>query len=119
VRCFSVSLSTNGNTLAVGASSEDSAAIGINGDEAENSAGNSGAVYVFNRISDTWQQQAYLKASNNRPSDADQFFGAAVSLSGDGNSLAVGAQGESSASTGVNGDQNSATAFGAGAVYLY
>lgn len=115
----SVSLSTNGNTLAVGASSEDSAAIGINGDEAENSAGNSGAVYVFNRISDTWQQQAYLKASNNRPSDADQFFGAAVSLSGDGNSLAVGAQGESSASTGVNGDQNSATAFGAGAVYLY
>jgi len=43
----SVALSGDGATLAVGASNEDSAATGINGDQTNNAAENAGAVYVF------------------------------------------------------------------------
>ena len=44
---FSVALNANGDTLAVGAFWEDSSATGINGNQLDNSATNSGAVYVF------------------------------------------------------------------------
>lgn len=42
-----VALSADGRTLAVGAAYEASSATGINGDQANNSANNSGAVYVY------------------------------------------------------------------------
>jgi hypothetical protein len=44
---FSVALSSDGLTLAVGAPIEDSAATGIDGDQADNSALHAGAVYVY------------------------------------------------------------------------
>ena len=44
---FGTSVALSGDTLAAGATAEDSAATGINGDEADNSARNAGAVYVF------------------------------------------------------------------------
>ncbi len=44
---WSVALSDDGNTLAAGARNEESAAIGVNGDQADNSASLAGAVYVF------------------------------------------------------------------------
>jgi len=97
-----VSLSADGNTLAVGAIDESSAATGVNGDQADNSVARSGAAYVFARISGEWQQQAYIKASNP---DENDFFGSSVSVSSDGNTLTVVAFGESSAATGINGDQ--------------
>jgi hypothetical protein len=61
---FGTSIAMSGNTLVVGASGEDSNATGVNGDENNNSASNSGAAYVFVRNGDSWVQQAYLKASN-------------------------------------------------------
>ena len=111
----SVSLSADGNTLAVGAVSKDSSATGINGDQTDDSVFSSGAVYVFTRSGSVWEQQAYIKASNT---DADDFFGLQVSLSADGNTLAVGANGEASSATGINGDQNDNAAEDAGAVYV-
>ena len=42
-----IALSGNGETLVVGAHGEDSAARGVGGDQADNSAFSSGAVYVF------------------------------------------------------------------------
>jgi hypothetical protein len=42
-----VALSTDGHVMVVGAHGEDSAAIGINGNQADNSADDSGAAYVF------------------------------------------------------------------------
>ncbi|MDB4223897.1 FG-GAP repeat protein [Granulosicoccus sp.] len=113
---FTVSLSANGDTLAIGARREKSAATGINGNQDDNSADVSGAVYVFKRTDENWHQQAYLKASN---ASAGDYFGYDVSLSADGNTLAVGAVGESSAATGVNGDQNNNNADNAGAVYVF
>jgi hypothetical protein len=44
---WSVALSADGSTLAVGARNEDSNATGLNGNQADNSAGDSGAVYLY------------------------------------------------------------------------
>ena len=113
---IAVSLSADGNTLAVGASEEDSAATGINGDQNDNAEQDSGSVYVFIRIGALWQQQAYFKASNTEEFNR---FGRSVSLSADGNTLAVGAFGEDSAATGINGDQNNNSADFSGAAYVF
>jgi hypothetical protein len=111
-----VSLSVDGNTLAVGAYDEHSNATGINGNQSDNSASRSGAVYVFTRSGSTWTQQAYVKASNT---DASDNFGVDVSLSGDGNTLAVSAIAEDSDATGIGGDQSDNSASNSGAVYIY
>jgi hypothetical protein len=111
-----VSLSADGNTLAVGAPREFGNATGIDGDQADNSLWEAGAVYVFTRSGSTWTQQAYVKASNT---GVDDYFGGAVSLSADGNTLAVGARGESSNATGIDGDQADNSALGSGAVYVF
>lgn len=113
---FSVAVSADGTTLAVGASGEDSNATGVNGNQADNSAVDSGAVYVFVRGADGWVQQAYIKASNTEAGDA---FGTALSLSADGNTLAVGAVYEDSNAVGINGDQSDNNASASGAVYVY
>ena len=44
---FGESVAVSGNTVVVGADSEDSNATGVNGNQADNSASNAGAVYVF------------------------------------------------------------------------
>jgi hypothetical protein len=113
---FGSSVSLSGDTLAVGAPSESSSATGVDGDQANHLKSDSGAVYVFTRSTDgKWSQKAYLKASNTYISD---FFGRSVSLSGD--TLAVGAVGESSSATGVDGLQGNSVAYASsGAVYVF
>ncbi len=59
-------------------------------------------------------QPAYLKASNTEVSD---LFGYSVSISGD--TVVVGAHGEDSNATGVNGDQSNNQAHGSGAAYVF
>jgi hypothetical protein len=109
-------LSSDGETLAVGAPFENSAAIGVGGDEASNAATLAGAVYVFHHGDGAWTQQAYVKASNT---DAYDRFGSAVALSSDGATLAVGAPYEASAATGVGGDGASNGARSSGAAYVF
>jgi hypothetical protein len=111
-----VALSGDGSTLAVGAPGEDSAATGVGGDPADDSAQDSGSVYVLARRDGTWSQEAYVKASNP---EAGDFFGEAVAVSGDGSTLAVGARWEASWATGIDGDQADNSALFAGAVYVY
>jgi hypothetical protein len=111
-----LSLSSDGNTLAVAASHEDSNATGINGDQTDNSLVGAGAAYVFTRSGTTWSQQAYVKASNT---GANDYFGAKLSLSSDGNILAIGANGEDSSATGINGNQTNNTAYSSGAAYVF
>ncbi len=113
---FSADLSADGNTLAVGAISESSNATGINGNQSDNSAGFSGAAYVFTRSGVTWSQQAYVKASNTEPDDR---FGISIALSGDGNTLAVVAVEEDSNATGVDGNQSDNSAAVSGAAYVF
>ncbi|HEX4422775.1 MAG TPA: FG-GAP repeat protein, partial [Kofleriaceae bacterium] len=68
------------------------------------------------RTGTTWTQQAYLKASNTGKNDN---FGTSVALAGD--LLAVGANFEASAATGVNpaSGQVDNSAGGAGTVYVF
>jgi len=109
----SVTLSEDGNTLAVGAPGESSGATGINGDQENNDAFDSGAVYIFHRDDDAgWHQQSYIKASNSEEGD---YFGRGVALSDDGATLAVGADQEDSATTSVNGAQSNNDAISSGA----
>jgi FG-GAP repeat len=77
---FGSFVALSGDTLAIGAYGEASAATGVNGNQADDTSVNSGAVYVFVRTGTTWTQQAYLKASN---SGAGDRFGVSVALSGD------------------------------------
>ncbi|WP_062066364.1 FG-GAP repeat protein [Cellvibrio sp. OA-2007] len=110
---WSIALSADGTTLAVGAPTEDSKAIGANGDQTNNDSTNSGAVYVFVKENGVWIQQAYLKASNTEQPNVNSLrvlpndrFGYKVALSDDGNTLAVSALLEDSPSYGVNCNQN-------------
>lgn len=111
---FGLDLALSGDTLAVGACRESSAARGINGDQNNDDAPHSGAVYVFRRTNSSWVQEAYIKASN---ADARDFFGRRVALSGD--TLAVGAPSERSNARTVGGDQSNNDVHASGAVYVF
>jgi predicted amidohydrolase YtcJ len=120
-----VALSADGNTLAVSAYWEASNATGVNGNQRDESIPQAGAVYVFTRTGSTWQQQAYIKASNTgEAGTADTFgegdqFGWSLALSGDGVTIAVGAITEDSAAREIDGNQRDNAAAGAGAVYVF
>ncbi len=105
-----VALSTDGSTLAVGAPNEDS---NVSVGTPDNAATDAGAVYVFTSSANWAGAPAYLKASNIGAGD---LFGTSVALSGDGNTLAVGAPNEDS-SVRTGAINNSAS--NAGAVYVF
>jgi hypothetical protein len=111
---FGVALALDGDTLVVGAPFEDSKATGIDGDEAHDGWESAGAAYIFVRGGTTWQQRAYVKPSNTGAYDR---FGGAVAIAGD--TVAIGAAAEDSASTGVGGDPFDDGALDAGAAYVF
>jgi len=96
---FGESVSVSGDTIVVGAPGKD---------------GGAGAVYVFVRSGPSWSQQALLAASNAGAGDA---FGRSVSVSGD--TVVVGAPGEASSASGVNGNEGDDSAPQAGAAYVF
>lgn len=103
--------------LLVGADLESSGAIGLDGQQNDNSEIYAGAAYLFRRDETTgWAQERYIKAPN---ATLDDQFGFDVEMSADGTDLVIAAPGESSNASGVGGDQNSESLEAAGAVYLY
>lgn len=110
---FGFAVAISGNTAVVGAPEEDSNAANVNGNQNDDSLGNSGAAYVFVRTAGAWTQQAYLKASN--PGNGDGF-GSSVAISGE--TIVVGAPAEDSNATGVDGPDNN-FAVGSGAAYVF
>lgn len=110
----------SGDTVVVGALFESSNQTTItNGTSASSntSASGAGAAYVLKRTGTTWTQEAYLKAPN---AEADDNFGYSVGI--DGDTIVVGAIGESSTQTTItNGTSASSdnTATGAGAAYVF
>jgi uncharacterized protein YcbX len=90
----SVSISSDGNTVIVGAMGEDPGNVG-----------DAGSVYIYTRNGTAWTQQTKLTASDKEASD---FFGRSVSISSDGNTAIVGAYAEDPDNVG-----------NAGSVYIY
>ena len=116
---YSLAISDDGNTIAAGAADEDCMIPGINQagcDKDQPQDNSSGAAYVFVRNGTSWTQQAFIKASNPGRQD---WFGVRIAISGDGNTVAVGAPNEDSGSKGINGKQDDNSAFEAGAAYVY
>jgi hypothetical protein len=121
-RDFGHSVAVSGDTVAIGSDGESSHAVGVNGNQINdcsallptNCAIGSGAAYVFIRSGNTWSQQAYLKASNT---DEHDSFGLSIAYSS--GTVAVGANGEDSNATGVNGNQVNNSATNSGAAYVF
>ena len=121
---FGTSIALSGSTLAVGAPKEDSKAGGVHALDtgtadpgADNTMGESGAVYLFTRsLGSVWRQQAYIKASN--PAKGD-YFGFSAALSDTGETLAIGARLEDSGAKGIDGDETDKSMISSGAVYLF
>jgi hypothetical protein len=111
---FGRAVEVSDDTIVVGAYQEDSGATGVNGEQSDDSATNSGAAYVFVRNGTKWSQQAYLKASNT---GANDYFGWSVAVSSD--TVVVGAPRESSSATGINGNQSDNSAGNSGAAYIF
>ncbi len=111
---FGSAVAISGDTMVIGAPGEASGANVVNGNQELNTHEYSGAAYVFVRDGSTWTQQAYLKPSNT---GAHDDFGSAVDISGD--TIIVGALGEDSNATGVDGDATDNSALFAGAAYVF
>jgi hypothetical protein len=73
---LATALSSDGNTVIVGAAAEDTGGT------------NAGAAYVFTRSGTTWSQEAKIQASDKAAYDS---FGVAVAISSDGNTAIVAA----------------------------
>jgi len=110
---YGTSVAIHGNVLAVGSPYEDSRANVIDGDAADNTLVDAGAVYVYSVLPDSIADGHYLKAS--RPGERDAF-GSRITLTTE--MLVVGAPFEDSGATGWNGNQGD-SAFDTGAVYSF
>jgi hypothetical protein len=122
-------LALHDDLLVVGNPLDSSAAQGVDGDPTSdcmnlvNCASESGAVHVFEQNAiGTWQQAAYLKASN---AQANALFGVSVDVHA--GTVLVGAQQEASSQAGASptaadydcAAQPTTCASGTGAAYLY
>jgi hypothetical protein len=111
----SVDFSDDGNIMAIGAPWEQSRAAGMDGDQADNGADRSGAVYMFRRAGSTWTQFNYV---HSHQPDPDDQFGTSVSLSADATTLVVGAEWEDGGGDVFNAAEDETQTF-AGAAYIF
>ncbi|MCA8941319.1 MAG: FG-GAP repeat protein, partial [Planctomycetes bacterium] len=112
---FGYAVAIDGNYAVVGAPLEDSDATGVNGDQSNRRAVDSGAAYVFRRNSSgTWVQEAYLKPTDT---DAGDDFGWSVAISG--LTVVVGAPQEDSVARTVDGNDRDNSRSDSGAAYVY
>ncbi|WP_289032083.1 cadherin-like beta sandwich domain-containing protein [uncultured Paraglaciecola sp.] len=111
---FGVAVDVFNDNLLVGAFADNSDSTGINGDSANSNASTSGAAYMFERTQGSWQQSHYIKASNT---DSNDQFGTCVAMTK--NQFVIGASGEYSAATVIDGDQSDNTQSRRGAAYYF
>lgn len=119
-----VRLSGDGQWLAVVAKEESSVATGVHGSSSpqdNNSAGGSGAAYIYRHNNSLWTEQAYVKPSNTRIGDGGFGYHSqpSIDLSADGERLVVGMWAQSGLTTGIQSDQSDRSGDEIGAVYLY
>ena len=82
---WAVAMSDDGATIAISALGEDG---DTSGDPENNDVASAGAAYIYTRDADEWVFTDYLKADN---AEAEDLFGWALDISGDGSIIAVSA----------------------------
>ncbi len=106
--CFGESVAVSGDTVVVGASCEDSNATGVNGNQADNSAADTGAAYVFVRTGTSLEPAGLSQGlQHRRPVTSSASRCRVCGRHGGGR----GAREDSNA-TGVNGNQADNSAAG-------
>jgi trimeric autotransporter adhesin len=110
---FGVDLVLMPTGLLIGASGDGSGARGLQGDVKNNTAPQSGALYLYTRQNDQFAMSTYIKASNTEQRDA---FGISIAWSGD--TIAAGANFESRQASSVNGTPTGMTLMNSGAAYV-
>lgn len=114
---YQVAISGDRNTFCVSATREDNKNADLSTLPSDDTATDSGAVYVYARGTvNSWRFQDYLKSSTRGNQDR---FGSAIDLSEDGSTLVVGAPFEDSDATGIDGDQDNNKSINSGAVYVF
>ena len=111
---FGYSVAVSGDTVVVGASERTATRPGSTATRAITARSAAGAAYVFVRNGTTGPSRLISKLPT--PSAGDRF-GHSVAVSGD--TVVVGALGEDSNATGVNGNQSDNSATDAGAAYVF
>ncbi|MEM7277474.1 MAG: hypothetical protein AAF385_05045 [Pseudomonadota bacterium] len=114
---YSLSMSGDGTTIALGAPNEASSETGTYAMDIDSTAVSSGAVFLYRFDGSSWLESQMIKGPTSEIGDG---FGVAVSLSFDGLKVVVGALGEDSSSTGIQaGGRDNNTRIESGAAYLY
>lgn len=111
-----LALTPDGTRLVVGEIGDASNGVGPGADPTQEDRHWAGATHVYRLQGGRFVHAQYLKASNTGHGD---LFGWSVALTNDGGTIAVGAPGEGSNSTGVGGNQADNSVLHRGAVYLY
>ena len=104
---FGTSVAISGDIIAVGAPREDSSGS----DGSDNSIGNSGAIYIFERSGTIWSQEAFIKANIVENGDG---LGQALAISGE--TIVAGSDDEDSNPAGGESDNNLTSS---GAAYVF
>ncbi|MCA9562300.1 MAG: hypothetical protein KC561_02370, partial [Myxococcales bacterium] len=114
---FALSISGDGQLVAVGVPYDDSHTAGVGGDYNSNNLVSAGSVFLFRQGQEEWEAEAYVQAAYPT---RDATFGTAVELSEDGSILLVGAPRESLTGGGINATPtNDRTGTQTGATYRF
>ncbi|WP_419811588.1 hypothetical protein [Bacterioplanoides sp.] len=113
---MSVSLNQNGDILAVGAPGEGGGDSGFNGDQSSNSIDSSGAAYIFSYQNERFIQKTYIKS---KKAITETGIGSQISISADGETMAVGVPFDDSRASGINGNPEERENRNSGAVLIY
>lgn len=124
---YSLAFARDGQMLAIGSPGDNASGTGVNADPEDIKAKSSGAVHILTHEASGWDYSAYIKSINTAEEDD---FGYALSLSSEGDILAVAAPLEDGSASGVfnssqqgedffDGDTPAYGKENSGAVYLY
>ncbi|MDO3388300.1 hypothetical protein QWI17_20810 [Gilvimarinus sp. SDUM040013] len=108
---FSMAITPDGQTLAVGAPQYDLIT-------SERNEKHSGAVFIYSNTATGWNLVQKIENPVQQDTDWD-FFGYSLAISDDGSSLLIGAPSEDGGGNAVNADMNQQSGFNSGAGFLY
>lgn len=111
-----LSLSDDGTVLAVGAPYEKGSLAGINPDMSDKNGYNVGAIYLFKSTNQSWALTDFIKPAS--PVNG-RYFAGSVDLTGNGETMLVGAIRDNSVATGINGNLFDESSVASGGAYIY